>query len=112
MRQEYFDEVSFEYTRAIAAKLRADPALFDIVRNNMHARRARVDQGHNNERYYCEQWEALVRSGLDACLSKALEESEDAVAMRHTAPFQGILTQPERMAVRDRVLIKYEPVRA
>jgi hypothetical protein len=112
MRQEYFDEVSLEYFRAEAAKLRADPALFDAVRDNLRRWRQRVEAGGTMEKRYLEQWESLANTGMEACLALASDRSEWAVAMRHTAPFEGLLTQDEREAVRTRVLVKHRLVRA
>jgi len=94
------DRLNLALGRAVAEKLRRQPALFDkIVRHRLQRWRARVDGGDNSSRRYLEQWEELAAKGLESCLTRVVEDSEQATALRQASPFAGVLTSAERMQI-------------
>lgn len=87
---------SLEFHAHAVAKIRQDPALFNKVRENNERLRTTVAP---NARPYVQQWQLLIDEGIDACLSKAVEDSESGRAMRAASPFSGILTDDERLEI-------------
>jgi hypothetical protein len=43
-----------------------------------------------------EAWESLAQQGIERCLTMAIEDSQQAAALRQSSPFVGILTHRER----------------
>ncbi|WP_425067127.1 hypothetical protein [Reyranella sp.] len=93
------DRLHLALARAAAAKLRQQPDLFTKVRRQLTRWRANLDGTQAGTRPYLERWEALAALGPEAMISQVLETSEQATAMRQTAPFAGVLTSQERMAI-------------
>jgi hypothetical protein len=81
----------------IASKIRQDPSLLDKARANMDRWMAmkRPDRG---EPYYITEWRALIDQGVEATLAAMTDPGERATELRQSAPFAGILTEPERLA--------------
>lgn len=88
------DRRSLALHRLAVAKIEADPRLFDKVRRN----NARFLEIAPRSRLYGERWAALIDAGMKRCLSKAVEDSEEAAALRQASPFAGVLTDDERQA--------------
>lgn len=95
MNHQQIDARSLAMHELIARKIRQQPELFDKVLPTILRWRGLVDKGTLP---YLDRWERIVRQGMDAALKKATEDSEDAAAMRQSAPFAGILTPQERFA--------------
>ena len=93
------DQLHLALALAAAAKLRQQPDLFAKVRRQLARWRADLDGTQVGTRPYLERWEALAAQGPEAMISQVLETSEQATAMRQTAPFAGVLTSQERMAI-------------
>lgn len=94
------DELNLELGRAVAAKLRRQPELFErVVANKLRRWRASIESGDPGSSHYLEQWERLKTAGLEACLAQVTEESERATALRQASPFAGVLTSAERISV-------------
>lgn len=72
--------------------VRKDPSKFKVVLNNLDRweRTASVGVLH-----YIKRWKSLALD-MEACLSKAIEDSEDGRAMRQSSPFAGVLSSKER----------------
>lgn len=87
------DRRSRELHRLVVQKIDREPALFHKVPATLSRLRQIVDPRSHP---YLDQWQALVDQGRDACLAKALEDSESADALRQCSPFTGILTNQER----------------
>ena len=79
----------------VAAKIRANPALFEHVKATLA--RWRVIVSASSQPYLIE-WERLANEGVEPCLIFAVENSEQADVMRQSSPFTGILTNAERFA--------------
>ena len=96
---QQIDQINLLLDQAIAYKLSANPALFEIVQENLVRWRRRVENGDVGSKSYLNRWEDIAAKGPVACIAMALEQSERATAMRQTAPFAGILTSGERMEI-------------
>lgn len=90
---QLIDLRSLDLHRLIAAKIRADPGLFEKARATL-ARHRRI-VGANCQPYLLE-WERVFSEGMEATLALATEDSERGAAMRQSAPFAGILSNKER----------------
>ncbi|MBN9406804.1 MAG: hypothetical protein J0I00_15455 [Burkholderiales bacterium] len=89
------DERARALHRLAAARVRAEPALFERVRANLA--RWQRDAAPQVQPYVSE-WQALADQGLPACLAMAEEDSPHADALRQASPFAGILSNAERLA--------------
>ena len=81
--------------RAVAEKLRANPALLDIAHDNLD-RWSRTG-GHSQP--YWDEWRRILGLPLEELLALLVEDSERMAALRQTAPFAGVLDPRERWAI-------------
>jgi hypothetical protein len=82
--------------RAIAERVRADPALLERVRATL----ARWLAGTSpRTRGYLEEWQRIVEAGPDAVVAALTAEAEHAATLRQCSPFTGILSNRERFAL-------------
>ena len=81
---------------AIAARLRADPALLHRVRATLARWLADVSP---RTRPYLEEWQRIVDRGVDATVAALTEDSERAATLRQCSPFTSILSNRERFAL-------------
>lgn len=95
---ERIDRRSLALHRAIADKLRGDPARLEIARDNLH----RWSAAEGRSQPYWDAWRGLLDLPLEELLERLVEESEHMTAMRQATPFAGVLTPHERWAVYDR----------
>lgn len=93
------DAVNLAYHKAIATKLRSEPAVLDRARLRV--------PGWLNEgtvsAYYAELWDQALAGSMDDLLAVLADRSERATAMRQVSPFAGALTPQERWAIWRRV---------
>lgn len=89
------DQRSLQLHRLIADKLRREPQRFAIVLQTLAHWSGTVDA---RAQPYVQQWQALARQGLDACLDAAVQPTEQGQALRQCSPFAGVLTHKERFA--------------
>jgi hypothetical protein len=87
------DQRSLELHRLIARKLRDHPELFPLVEQTLLRWKGMVSP---RTLPYVERWSEIVSQGLDATLEMATADSEEARALRQSAPFAGILSHKER----------------
>ncbi len=97
MEHELIDRRSIALHRAIADKLRANPALLTIAHDNI----ARWMPAAGGTRPYYEAWLKLLALPLDELLRLLTEDSERMRALRQTTPFAGVLSPQERWAIYD-----------
>lgn len=81
--------------RAIADKLRANPALLAIASENLD--RWSIMNGRSQP--YWDAWREILRCPLDEILNLIVEDSERMTAMRQATPFGGVLEPKERWAI-------------
>ena len=99
---ERIDRRSLAMHRAIAEKLRADPSLLAIARDNLD----RWSQQGGPSQPYRDRWREILRRPLEEVLALMVEESERMTAMRQANPFAGILTPRERWAIYDEFAVR------
>ena len=88
------DERSLALHRAVAQRLKENPTLLEIARNNLE----RWCQ-EGGMRSYWTEWKNILRSPLDEILSFLVSNDERAKWLRQSSPFCGILTPRERWKI-------------
>ena len=100
---EWIDQRSLALHEAVAVKLEAQPQLLDIARANLQrwlAARPALP---------LRQWQRLLDTlSLRQLLDLLRSTSQEAVRLRQSSPFAGLLTPAERQAI----LSRYESSRA
>ncbi len=99
MRHDLIDQRSLAFNRLIVEKIRQQPGLMQVVRENLAA--ALGDPGLSAS---CKdalgEWDLLVRSRpTGEVLDLLIEESTQGQRLRHSTPFWGILTPQERRII-------------
>jgi hypothetical protein len=92
------DERSLALHRAVAAKLRNDPALLRIATENL-------DRWYDNaahSRPYLDEWRRILHLPLEELLALIGQEGERMTALRQNSPFAGVLEPAERWAIYSR----------
>jgi hypothetical protein len=92
------DQRSIALHRAIAGKLRANPELIAIARDNLD----RWTPALPRSRPYFDRWREILNRPLAEILELLTEESEPMTALRQATPFAGILEPKERWAIYER----------
>lgn len=81
--------------RAIADKLRKNPALLEIPRENLD----RWSLTNGRSQPYWDAWREILNRPLEEILALLVEDSEKMTAMRQATPFAGVLEPRERWAI-------------
>jgi hypothetical protein len=89
------DRRSLALHRAIAEKLRDDPALLAIALDNLD----RWSRAGGRSQPYWDAWREILDRPLPQILDLLVEESERMTALRQATPFPGVLKPAERWAV-------------
>ena len=85
--------------RAVAEKIRSNPALLQIARTNV-ARWMQDQSQHGPVSPALSEWKKILETrSLEQVLELVCSESEQADRLRHATPFSGILTKAERSAI-------------
>ena len=95
---ERIDRISLELHRACAAKLRSQPELIAIVRDNLD----RWSKLNSRTQPYWDEWRKMLDLPLNQLLELMVQEGERMTALRHVSPFAGVLDIAERRAVLQR----------
>lgn len=86
--------------RAVAGKVVQDPpGLLAAAAANLRRLRRMHPEGRAWE--WLDRWQATLDEGVDAVLDVLTSSADYAVALRHTSPFAGTLSEAERRAVLD-----------
>jgi hypothetical protein len=80
---------------AIAEKLRAQPSLIGIARENLQ--RWAATSGRSAP--YLEEWKRILDEPLEDVLRLTEQEGERMTALRQCSPFAGVLDPKERWAI-------------
>jgi hypothetical protein len=81
--------------RAVAERLRADPALMESARGRVRVWRA---EGKMHPRY-AEAWEQVLARPLDEVCAFLIDPGEEACALRQSTPFTGVLDARTRWRI-------------
>ncbi len=82
------------YHALVAKRLRSDPSIAEMAR-----RRACEWIARGEHVYYGELWLAVLAQPVEAIEARLVDTSEEAIAMRQSTPFAGVLTPKERWAL-------------
>ena len=96
---EYQDRVSLEIARRVAARLRTDPSVLDIARQNLAAWRSRNADAPGLVRLY-DEWSRILDRGSDAVEAALLDRSSEGQRLRQNSPFAGVLDASEVRAIK------------
>jgi hypothetical protein len=99
------DRRSLALHRAIAEKLREDPALIAIAVDNIE-RRTRA--GGRSQPYW-DAWREILMRPLPEILNLLVEGGERMTALRQATPFAGVLEPAERWAIYERFNLEPAP---
>ena len=86
------DQRSLAFHRLISERVRKQPRLLDIARDNVARWQKRPAAGST----YLVEWERILASGMENSLSAATEESENGDRLRQSSPFAGLISPRER----------------
>jgi hypothetical protein len=99
------DRRSLALHRAIAEKLRQDPALIAIALDNIE----RWSRAGGRSQPYWDAWREILKRPLPEILNLLVEDSERMTALRQATPFAGVLEPAERWAIYERFNLKPAP---
>jgi hypothetical protein len=94
---ERIDRRSVVLHHAIAIKLRENPALLDIARENLD----RWSAASGRSQPYWDAWRKLINGPFEDLLKLLVEDSETMTALRQATPFAGVLSPVERWKIYD-----------
>jgi hypothetical protein len=92
------DRRSLALHRAIAEKLRDNPALLAIALDNIE----RWTHAGGRSQPYWDAWREILSRPLPEILDSLVDESERMTALRQATPFAGVLEPAERWAIYQR----------
>lgn len=94
--QRRSDERSIALHKEIADKLRSNPALWDIPRKNLE-RWKQLQDGFSRP---LEEWERILhQENREQILALLESDSEEAIRLRSSSPFTGILNDNDRKMI-------------
>jgi hypothetical protein len=79
----------------VAEKLAADPGVLELARANVRRWQASYDAPSPA----LVEWEKILESSLDVIMALLVDRSENAIRLRQSSPFAGVLTETERKAI-------------
>ena len=94
----HIDARSLDMARIVVERIDADPTLFNVARENLD----RWRQLHGTLSRANQEWEEILKRPWREIRAILLEESDEGQRLRSTAPFVGIVTEEERLAIRRR----------
>jgi len=92
---ERIDRRSLALHHAVAEKLRAEPSLIGIARENLERWAATAGRSAP----YLDEWTRILDRPLEDVLRLIEQEGERMTALRQCSPFAGVLEPKERWAV-------------
>lgn len=92
---ETLDARSLAYHRAVAAKLRANPALLDRSKETLARWR---EKSSVRSQPLLQAWEEILEAGVEAAIAVSLEDSQRAAELRSSSPLSVLLSNQERFA--------------
>ena len=99
----WHDQLGLLYHRAIAEKIRRQPALLRIAKDNLRRWTAAEPDARPSEAR--REWQAILDSGdLPEIIRLMTDPSEEGHRRRQSTPFAGYLSLKERQAIRDKLL--------
>ena len=106
--QQFLDAVSWKCHRIMAERIRRDPSLLRIPRENIERWIARDVYDEGEKRSVMEWWPLLDESRLDDLAALMTDPGEEGQRLRQSSPFAGFLRPGERDAIRDGMIEAWE----
>ncbi len=98
---ELTDQISLELGRRVAARLRQQPELLCVARENLGRWMALNANAPSLLRCYRE-WEEILKHPLDEICNLLSSDSEEARRLRQNSPFAGVLSAREVWELKQR----------
>ena len=98
---EFLDALALAYYSEIARRVRLNPGLIAAARGNLQ--RWLAGGGYDKSQVRAlQEWQPLLEpQHLTDLLRTMTDPGEDATRMRQSGPFAGVLTAPERKAIKE-----------
>ena len=93
------DAKSLALHTVIAWKISRDPSLLEKARENLADMRSRHEP--DTMPLYIEEWEQILTLHWKQVAALLIAVTEEAIRLRSSSPFTGILTQEERLKIID-----------
>ena len=94
LTHQQIEERSIFLHRAVAQRIREDPAVLEVARHNL-----RRWIGQQGEQLYWTEWEKILEDPMEEILAFMVSPTEKARRLRQSSPFCGILTPQERWKI-------------
>ena len=91
------DAKSLALHTVIAYKISKDPSLLENARENLADMRSRYEP--DGVPLYIEEWEQILTLHWRQIAALLIAVTEEAILLRSSSPFTGILTQEERLRI-------------
>jgi hypothetical protein len=99
----WHDQLGLLYHQAIAEKIRLQPGLIDVAKENL-SRWFAAEPGVTPSQARQEWQQILQRGNLEEIIHRLTDPTEEGHRCRQSTPFAGILTPEERQAIRNQLL--------
>jgi hypothetical protein len=94
MKHSIQDEISLELARRVVNRLREDPGLLQIARDNLANWTRRNAAAPSLLRCY-QEWQTVLSRSLDEICDTLSADTEEAARLRQNSPFAGVLAPVE-----------------
>jgi len=92
---QWLDKINLEMCEAIARKIRRNPKLMHIARENLRRLKRKLRPWPPAFR----EWENIIRNNsLETVLEILTQDNDEGQRLRQSDPFIGILTEKERLS--------------
>ncbi len=95
------DRVSLELAHQVAERLRRQPEVLDIARNNL-TRWTQQNQSSSSLLRCYSEWQEILSRPVDEICELLCSESDNAQRLRQNSPFAGVLTPVEVWEIKSR----------
>jgi hypothetical protein len=111
MQHEVLDEISLELGRRVAARLREEPGLLQVARDNLA--RWLGQNVHSSALVRCyREWQRLLDRPLDDICRILDSEGEENRRLRQNSPFAGVLRPSEVWSIKAAVRKRHAKIPA
>lgn len=93
----WIDARSLALAKAVAMKVRSDPHLLDVARENLKRWKTTLSPWPDA----LAQWEKIVDQDVESMLAALVEDSPRGRRFRQSSPFAGVLSPKERAIIFD-----------
>lgn len=99
----WHDQLGLLYHRAMAEKIRGQPALLEIAKENLRRWMAAEPASRPSQARL--EWQRILQDATaEEIIRLMTEPTEEGHRRRQSTPFAGLLTPEERQAIRDSIL--------